>query len=294
MTTLNQIAYDFVERAAALDPILATRVGVAGHDHELPSLSTDGFRERAELNRSTLAAVNALTPTDSAERVAKLAMVERLGVAVEGHDAGDDTRALNVIACGVQDVRKSFDLMPTDGEQAQYSIARRMAEVPRAYRELAATLLEAARDGRAPAERQVTEVAKQCTNWTKPAGGGFYRNLVARLGVPQSAGALKGDLDQGAAAAERATAELGEFLTRELLPLAVESDAVGRERYARASREFLGAAVDLDEAYAYGWCEVHRLEAEQRRVANLIKPRATVIEAMEALEADPKRRIAGR
>jgi uncharacterized protein (DUF885 family) len=290
MTTLTQIADDYVERAAVLNPIIATYAGIAGHDHELPDLSVDGHAERAELDRSTLAAVSALTPEDEAERVAKLAMVERLGLAVEAHDAGDDTRALNVIASGVQEVRQAFDLMPTEGEQAHRDIALRMAEVPRAYEQLSRTLLAAARDGRPPAERQVVEVAKQCANWAKP-GGGVYAGLVSSLGTE---GALKDELDRAAESAERATAELGAFLTRELLPLAVAEDAVGRERYARASREFLGAALDLDEAYEYGWSEVRRLAAEQRRVAGLIKPGASVAEAMAALDADPRRRIEGR
>ena len=98
MTTLNQIADDYVERSAALDPILATYAGIAGHDDALPDLSTDGYNERAEYDRSTLAAVSALTPQTDAERVARLAMIERLGLAVETHDAGDDTSALNVLA----------------------------------------------------------------------------------------------------------------------------------------------------------------------------------------------------
>ena len=290
MSTLNEIADDYVERAAGLDPILATYVGIAGHDDKLPDLSVDGHGERAELDRSTLAAVNALSPSDSRERVAKLAMVERLGLAVEAHDAGDDTRALNVIASWVQNVRQAFDLMPTEGEEAQDTIARRMAEVPRAYRQLSRTLLEAARDGRVPAERQVLEVAKQCDEWTKP-GSGFYTGLVGRLGAQ---GTVQGELDRSAQAAEQATAELAGFLRSELLPLAVKPDAVGRERYTRASREFLGAAVDLDEAYAWGWEEVHRLAAEQRRVSGMIKPGASTAEAMELLDADPSRRIAGR
>ena len=290
MSTLNQIADDFVERSATLHPVLATFAGIAGHDHKLPDMSTDGYRERAELNRSTLAAVNALIPQTEADRVARLAMIERLGLAVETHDAGDDTSALNVIASGVQEVRQAFDLMPTEGEEAQLNIARRMADVPRAYRELAQTLLDSARDGRRPAERQVVEVAKQCANWAKP-GEGVYAGLVRTL---DASGTLKDELDQGAQAAEQATVELGEFLTRELLPLAVAEDAVGRERYARASRDFLGAAVDLDEAYAYGWSEVHRLAAEQKRVAGLIKPGSSADEAMELLDSDPKRRIAGR
>ena len=290
MSTLNEIADDYVERAAGLDPILATYVGIAGHDDKLPDLSVDGHDERAELDRSTLAAVNALSPADTRERVAKLAMVERLGLSVEAHDAGDDTRQLNVIASWVQNVRQAFDLMPTEGEEAQATIARRMAEVPRAYRQLSRTLLEAARDGRVPAERQVLEVAKQCDEWTKP-GGGFYAGLVERLGAQ---GVVRGELERSAQAAEQATADLAGFLRSELLPLAVKPDAVGRERYARASREFLGAAVDLDEAYAWGWEEVHRLAAEQRRVAGLIRPGASAAEAMDLLDADPARRIAGR
>ncbi|MBR7826867.1 DUF885 domain-containing protein [Actinospica sp. MGRD01-02] len=290
MTTLNQIADEYVERSAELDPALATYAGIAGHDHELPDMTADGFAERDELNRSTLATVTALTPGNDAERVARLAMVERLGLAVEAHEAGDDTSALNVIASGIHEVRQVFDLMPTEGEEALGNLARRMAEVPRAYRELGQTLLEAARAGRPPSERQVVEVAKQCAGWTKP-GSGIYSGLVGTL---NASGALKGELDAAAQAAEQATAEIGEFLTRELLPLAVAEDAVGRERYSRASREFLGAAIDLDEAYAWGWDEVHRLAAEQKRVAGLIEPGASADEAMELLDNDPKRRVAGR
>lgn len=290
MTTLNEIADDYVERAATLDPILATYAGIAGHDHTLPDLSADGYRERAELDRATLTAVQAIEPVGAGDRTAKLAMVERLGLAVEAYDAGDVTRELNVIASGVQSVRQSFDLMPTEGEQAHRNIAQRMAEVPQAYQQLSTTLLDSARDGRPPAARQVREVAKQCANWTKP-GEGVYSRLVKGL---DAQGVLKAELEQAAHAAEKATVELGEFLTRELLPFAAEQDAVGRERYARASRTFLGATVDLDEAYEYGWSEVRRIEAEQLRVANLIKPGASVAEAMELLDADPAKRIAGK
>lgn len=290
MNTLNEIADDYVERVAALEPMLATYTGIAGHDDRLPDLTVDGFNERAELDRATLAAVESVAAETPSDKVAKLAMIERLGLSVEAHDAGDDTRQLDVISSYAQAVRQSFDLMPTEGEAAQVNIAKRMAAVPEAYRQFAQTLLAAARDGRAPAERQVREVAKQCESWAKPEGG-FYPSLVAGL---DAEGGLRADLDRAAEAAAGATLELGEFLKAGLLPLAVAEDAVGRERYARASREFLGAAVDLDEAYEWGWAEVARLEAEQRRVAGLIKDGASPLEAMELLDADPARRIAGR
>ena len=58
--------------------------------------------------------------------------------------------------------------------------------------------------------------------------------------------------------------------------------------------DFLGAAVDLDEAYAWGWSEVKRLEAEMARVAGQIVPGGTLEQAVAALEADPARQIHGR
>ena len=97
-----------------------------------------------------------------------------------------------------------------------------------------------------------------------------------------------------ARAATAATAELGAFLDRELMPLAREKDACGPELYARASRHFLGAAVDLREAYAWSWEEIDRLRAEMARVSNLVRPGATVAEAMAILDEDPARRIEGR
>ena len=181
--------------------------------------------------------------------------------------------------------------MPADGEEAAASIARRMAAVPRAYRQLSATLLDAARNGRCAARRQVEEVAGQCAAWARP-GDSFYSGLAGRLtGVPDS---LRGELAVAARAATAATAELGAFLGRELMPLAREKDACGPEVYDRASRSFLGAAVDLREAYAWSWEEIARLRAEMARVSNLIRPGATVEEAVAILDGDPARRVEGR
>jgi hypothetical protein len=43
MRSIGSIAEDYVERAADLDPALATFAGIAGHDQELPDLSADGL-----------------------------------------------------------------------------------------------------------------------------------------------------------------------------------------------------------------------------------------------------------
>jgi uncharacterized protein (DUF885 family) len=92
-------------------------------------------------------------------------------------------------------VREVFDLMPTDGEEAAASIARRMAAVPQVYRQMSATLLDAARNGRSAARRQVEDAAGQCAAWARP-GDSFYCGLAGRLtGVPDS---LRGELDVAA------------------------------------------------------------------------------------------------
>jgi uncharacterized protein (DUF885 family) len=291
MPSIDSIAEEYVERATVLDPFNATFAGVAGHDHEIADLSTDGFAERAELDRVTLAALDAAEAPGLREQVAREAMRERLALEVERYDAGDTTSELNVISSWVHWVRETFDVMPAEGEEAAVNIAKRMAAVPRAYRQLSQTLLGAARNGQSPARLQVEEVAKQCAAWAKP-GNSYYGGLVQRLtGVPDS---LRRELDAAAGAATAATAGLGVFLSSELLPLAREKDACGPEVYGRASRYFLGAAVDLREAYAWSWEEIARVRAELARVASLIKPGATREEAVTILDGDPARRIEGR
>ncbi len=290
MSSTHEIAERYVEQAAELDPVEATSAGIGGYNSMLADLTPAGFAARADLDRSVITALHQATPASEPERVAKDAMLERLGLAVEQYDAGDTTSQLNVLASWVHSVRQVFDLMPTEGEEAVRNIAARMAAVPAAYAGLRETYAQAARGGRVAAQRQVSEVARQCAEWSAP-GTGFYAGLAGRI---EAAGALRADLDRGAEAARIATAELGIFLERELLPLAPSRDAVGREVYARASRFFLGAAIDLDEAYRWGWDEMLRIEAEMARVAGEISGGGSLDDAVTVLDADPARQIHGR
>ena len=63
-TPVDAIADDHLARSAALDPILATEYGLAGHDRLLTDFSPDAVDERAALVRSTLAQLDAASPTD--------------------------------------------------------------------------------------------------------------------------------------------------------------------------------------------------------------------------------------
>ncbi len=77
------------ESVAALDPIRATAMGVAGHDDRLTDYSPSGIDARAELDRDTAVALAALEPGDDRERVAAAFLQERLATALGLADAGE-------------------------------------------------------------------------------------------------------------------------------------------------------------------------------------------------------------
>jgi uncharacterized protein (DUF885 family) len=289
MRTVTDIADHYVEQLAQLDPLTATSVGITGFDHLMTDLSPEGFAARAALDRATIAELEQAAAGDG-EDSARKAMLERLAIGCELYESGALSSELNVIASRLQGVREVFDLMPVDSEEAQRNLADRMAAVSSAYAGLRQTYTEAAAQGCIAARRQVLACIKQCAEWSAD-GSDFYSSLVARTGAT---GAIRADLDRAAASARTATAEFGRFLETEMLPHAPLGDAAGRERYELASRAFLGAVVDLDEAYAWGWAEVMRIEEEMRQVADQIVPGGSVAAAVSALDADPERRVSGR
>jgi uncharacterized protein (DUF885 family) len=291
--TVSGIADRYVEEWARLDPVGATYVGIAGHDAALTDLSPDGYAARADLDRRTMAELATVQPADADERVAQEAMLERLGVAVELYDAGEVTSELSVISSALHAMRGAFDLMPTDGEEAASAIARRFAAIPAALEVWQRTLSAAADAGHIAASHQIDEVAKHCERWTATDGDDFFPLLARRAGtgIPP---ALRAELERGAAAATAATAATGRFLRTELAPRGRSNQAAGRERYQLASRNFLGTTIDLDEAYAWGFDDLARIESEMRATATRIVPGGSVDEAVAALDADPARTIVGK
>ncbi|UVS77886.1 DUF885 domain-containing protein [Actinokineospora sp. UTMC 2448] len=285
---VHKISDSYVDDLAALDPILATYEGIVGYDDRMPDLSPDGVAARAELARRALAAMAAAEPADKSEADAKAVFTERVGVVADLYDAGELTAPLNVIASAPQDIRQVFDLMATETADDWAVIAKRLAGVPDALAGYRAALLAAADAGQAPALRQVVKTAEQC----RVAADGHFTGLVA--GASVTSDALRADLDAAAGKAAAAYGELAEFLTGELAARAPREDAVGERRYQLWSRNFLGARIDLHEAYEWGWAEFSRVEAEIKQVAERIAPGAGIAGAAAALDADPRYRIAGK
>ena len=288
-TAVDLIADAHLDAALALDPITATYLGVPGSEHLLTDYSPAGDAARADLARATLARLATAAPADDVDAVTVAAMNERLGLELELHEAGATTGELNNLASPAQGLRDVFDLMSTDTADDWAAVAERLQAMPVAVDQYVEALRNRAGLGAVPPVRQVRAVIEQAAGLA--GADGFFATFT-RV-ADDVAPALRGNLDEAAAAASQAYATLHTMLTDELVPVAADHDPVGRERYELYSRYFLGARVDLDETYAWGQEEVARIAAEMAATADQILAGSSVIEAVTALNADPDRTLHG-
>ena len=281
----RQLADRYVDALVELDPITGTFLGVPESADRLPDYSPAGQEARAELARRTLerlAVAESLPGAESAgERRCARLLRERLTAELAVHEAGESLRAVSNLFSPIHETRDVFNLMPTESDDDWATVARRLRALPDAaesYRQSLAAGLER----RLPAgPRQVSTVIGQLGEWIGGADdGSWFAGFVAK--GPEK---LRAELDAAAEEATGAVARLRDWL-RDVYAPAVEGapEIVGRERYARWVRYWNGTDLDLDEAYAYGWSEFHRLHAEMRAEAEKILPGATPWEALRHLD----------
>lgn len=282
--TARALADAWVDTLADLDPVVATGLGVRPGDDRLPDLGPDGLAARAEAQRAVLAALPDARVTDDDDRRCATLLRERLETALAAHDAREDLASLRPIGSPVQNLQAVFLMMPTATEDDWAVVARRMARVADAAASYRASLAEGLRTGARSAPRQAASVVDQLTQWLQADdGAGWYAGFVATAGVP----ALEADLARAAASAADGVAQLRDWLAGTYLPAVADvPDGVGRDRYLLGSRSFLGTAVDPEEAYAWGWGELARIEAEMVAEADRVRAGATPATAFALLDAE--------
>ncbi len=281
-------------KLAALDPFGATAIGIPGYDHLVTDLSPAGLSARAELDRATLSALDSVDPTDEIDAVSIAAMRERLGLAVETFESGWAHADLNNIASPLQGMRDLFDLQPVATVQDWENIASRLSLLPTSIAGYIESLRFGAASGKVPAKLQVTLGAAEARENANEDETFFLKFVTSDdatkiIETSENAADLGARLKDAALATARAYGELADFLETELLPQAPEKDAAGRERYELASREFLGATIDLDETYEWGLAELARIVAEQQAIAEELYGAGTTVEqAVENLDKDDR------
>lgn len=277
--TPRQIADDYVEQLADLNPAVATTLGIRPGSDALPDYSPAGTEAVADLARATLARLDATTGDHRVEdqRCARL-LRERLTASLALHEAGEDLRAITNIGSPLHTLRQIFLIMPAVTDDDWHVIARRLARVPESAASYRAALTEGMARGLYAGPARVRTVIGQLDEWV--AGDGWYASFVASGPVD-----LQPRLKEAATAASAALAEVRGWLVSTYAPAAEGTpEPVGAERYALNARYWTGSDLDLTEAYAWGWDEYRRLEAEMRTAAGQIVPGASIAAAMAYLD----------
>lgn len=282
----RQVADAYVDDLIALDPITGTYLGLAESSGKLPDFSPAGRQAVAALATATLAALDEAErrPGGGSEEERRCARLlrERLTAELAVHEADEDLRAVSNIHSPAHSVREVFTVTPTGTEEEWAAVAERLRAVPatlEGYRQSLELGLERKLYG---GPRPTATFVGQLTEWAGGEGRpGWFETFAA-----DGPEALRAELDAAAAGASAAVAALRDWM-RDVYAPAVEGqpDTVGRERYQRWSRYFNGTDLDLDEAYAYGWSEYHRLLGEMRAEAEKVLPgAATPWEALKHLD----------
>jgi uncharacterized protein (DUF885 family) len=271
----RQVADAYVDALIALDPVTGTYLGVPESSSRLPDTSPAGQEALAELARTTLARLDEAERRPGAdsgiERRCGRLLRERLTAELAVHEADEGLRSVGNLHTAPHQVRDVFTVTPSGTEEDWAAIAERLRAVPAAfagYRESLALGLDRKLYA---GPRPTATFVGQLTEWADTGGGrGWFEDFAS-----SGPDALRGELDEAARTATAAVTELRDWM-RDVYAPAVEGspDTVGRERYARWSRYFNGTDLDLDEAYAYGWDEYHRLLGEMRQEAGKILPGA--------------------
>ncbi|MFJ4541505.1 DUF885 domain-containing protein [Streptomyces tibetensis] len=284
----REVADAYVDELVALDPITGTFLGDKESSSRLPDTSPAGQEALAELARRTLARLDEAerlpgADSDIERRCARL-LRERLGAELAVHEADESLRSVSNLSSIAHAVRQVFTVTPAQTEEDWTAIAERLRGVPAAlegYRESLALGLERKLYA---GPRATATFVTQLGEWADADGEGHgWFEQYAAAG-PE---ALRSELDTAARSATEAVVRLRDWM-RDVYAPTIEGapDVVGRERYARWVRYFNGTDLDLDEAYAYGWSEYHRLLGEMKSEAEKILPGAgTPWEALAHLDA---------
>jgi uncharacterized protein (DUF885 family) len=275
----------FVDDVAALNPMTATFLGVAGHDDRWGDVGLAGAQANVELLRRTQAELEALPSTDG-DRWAELArrvLAEELQDGLEQHEHGDHLLDLAHLASTIPGMRELAEMQPIDTVEQAEALLTRLETVGDAFDGWWERMAEGVRTGKVVAARQVESVAAQLRAGVVATGAYPLRVAAIAETHPSLAARCEAVVPVIAAASERLAAQL----EADYLPHAASVEGVGRERYARNARRFLGTDLDLEATYAWGWELIARLRARAHEVGERIDASKDLDAVITMLQDDP-------
>ncbi|MFG2901875.1 DUF885 domain-containing protein [Streptomyces zaomyceticus] len=286
----RQVADEHVDALIALDPIIGTYLGVKESAGLLPDFSPAGQSVVADLARRTLARLDEAerspgADSEAEQRCGRL-LRERLTAELAVHDAEEGLCSVSNMRSPAHSVRIVFTVMPTETEEDWVAVASRLRAVPGALEGYRASLALGLERKLLGGPRPTATFVDQLTEWAGADGEkpGWFEEFAA-AGPDTLPEDLRAGLAKAGRGATEAVLALRDWMRDVYAPaVAGAPDTVGRERYQRWTRYFNGTDLDLDQAYAYGWTEYHRLLGEMRTEADRILPGAAPWEALAHLD----------
>jgi len=276
----------YIDQAAAMSPSACTYLGKDLDQDKLDDFSIGGMAKVAELTREVLKKLQALTPIDEIDRIAKAVMNERLSSRLELHDSQEEHVLWNVLTSPPSDIRSIFELMSRESDKDFANIAARLLAVENAHKQWISTIAEVAKNGKTTAQRQVLGVIEQLESYANGGYSQMCKNFDPEFKYPA--------MHTAAQSAETSSAQTAAYLKNEYLPIANPNDAFGAERYAVWARYFTGAKLDLRATYEWGIADLKAINERMWAIAEQIKPGAkTLREVADFLDHDPKYVIKG-
>ena len=282
-----ELSDKYVDQAAALSPMESTMLGLSTDQDKLDDFSLEAAEIRAELDRTTLTALMALTPIDEIDRISQKVMQERLESALLLHESKEAFILWNVLTSPPSDIRSIFELMPRESAQDLSNIAARLAAVAAAHASWVSTISTLAQEGLTTAKRQVRGVISQLEDYATGGYAEMAKNFDPEGKYPE--------LHSNALLAQESCAQAATYLHDQYLALANPNDAVGADRYAIWARYFTGAELDLRATYEWGVQDLKAINDRMWRVAAKIKPDAQSLrEVADFLDQDPQYLVKGK
>lgn len=288
-SAIDEFQNNWLKQLVADSPLLATSLGLQEFQNTLGGFSPADIESRLHQFKNARIQLMNLAEIDLVDRIGKHAMLENFDSEIDILESDLPYRNLNNIASPLQEIRNTFDLMPTQTLTHWQNIASRMSDLQRALAEHEQTLSVGIQKQSIPARRQVEQVLGQMP--TLMGKSGFFDQLATRGG--QMFPELAKDLFSAAEDAGEGLEQYSQFLSETLYGQSVEEDAIGRENYELLVRKFLGMQLDLDETYLWGIDQLEMVVNEQRLVANQIEPAAGIERALHLLDSNPGYQIHG-
>ena len=285
-TAISQILDTFMEEGIKLTPIGATMLGVPGFDDQLDDFSMAGQERQMELTRKTLAALQAATPENEYDRIARDVAVERLSSELNLGESLESNILFNLIASPITRIRQVFEMMNKEKPETISNVVKRLNAIEAAFEGWKSSLEFAASKGKVNSRRQVLATVGQLETFAK---GAFQ--AVAKKFDPTGGNS---DLVDAAKSAEAACADLAIWLRDVYAPKSAPADGVGEERYKMWARHFTGADLDLRDTYQWGIEQLNLINERMWVAAKKLYPDAkTLREVADRLDNDPRYTVEG-